>query len=617
MLTETCYIADTFNACIRAVTASQTLTGAIINPVAGSCTSAGYGGDGAAATSALLSNPRRITLDSAGNLYIADTGNRAIRVVNRQATQITIAGMVIAPENIATLGGQLFSSPVAVGLDQASNVYVVDKGNNIIDKLAISSALTFPPTAYNYSSYINAQFNVNADTYISNVSLPSNDFSVSVVTGAGCGTSMTVPAGSVCNAQLQFSPQYIGLRQAPLQVQTTNSQSNPYNFSFGVSGTGVGPQLAMTPGFIFTWAGNWTKGYTGDNGGRTQAQLNGPRGVAVDSQWNVYIADTGNNAVRMANSWTISTIAGDGTGTTGYSGDGGLATLAKLNVPRGVAVDAAWNVYIADEGNNAIRKVDANGIITTFAGDGTGNAGYSGDNGAATSAKLNGPRDLALDVVGNLYFTDAKNNVVRKVDLNGVITTVAGSTSGTAGYSGDGGPATTAKLHTPNGLALDSNNNLFITDNGNNVVRVVCRVAAGLCAGKTVGNIHTIAGKQSLGVGYSGDGGPANSAQLNNPHGLAVDAAGNLYIADTGDGSSNAVIRKVEATTGYISTVVGTGKACADITNNAAMKETLPARSWLLPAGWPQMGRATSLLPITIPIPSVMLILPAGGATRS
>ena len=272
--------------------------------------------------------------------------------------------------------------------------------------------------------------------------------------------------------------------------------------------------------------------------------------MALDSQWNVYIADTGNNAVRMANNNTglITTIAGDGTGTAGYSGDGRLATLAKLNVPRGVAVDAAWNVYIADEGNNAIRKVDANGIITTFAGDGTGNAGYSGDNGAATSAKLNGPRDLALDVVGNLYFTDAKNNVVRKVDLNGVITTVAGSTSGTAGYSGDGGPATTAKLHTPNGLALDSNNNLFITDNGNNVVRVVCRVAAGLCAGKTVGNIHTIAGKQSLGVGYSGDGGPANSAQLNNPHGLAVDAAGNLYIADTGDGSSNAVIRKVEAT---------------------------------------------------------------------
>jgi sugar lactone lactonase YvrE len=361
-------------------------------------------------------------------------------------------------------------------------------------------------------------------------------------------------------------------------------------------------------GVISTIAGVGAPGYSGDGGAAVQAKFNAPRGIAVDSSGNLYVADSGNNVVRMiARSGIISTIAG--TGASGYTGDGSGATQATLSAPRGLAFDSAGNLYIADSGNNAIRKVAvSNNVISTFAGsstgapfnsprwlafDGVGNlyvadtgnnavrrispsgavsllagsssgvAGYGGDNGPATAATLRGPRGLAFDGMGNLYVGDQGNNVVRMITPAGVITTVAGS--GGAGYSGDGVSATAASLLSPGCLVVDSEGNLLIADSGNFRVRSVSGVQ--VVTVPAIGNINTFAGNGT--AGYGGDGGPALLATLNQPDGLTFDAAGNLYVAD----QQNNTIRKITAPTSYlgpfyglilgayISDVAGTGTA--------------------------------------------------------
>jgi uncharacterized protein (TIGR03437 family) len=287
---------------------------------------------------------------------------------------------------------------------------------------------------------------------------------------------------------------------------------------------------------IYTVAGNGTLGYTGDNFSATSAELHGPYGVAADSVGNLYISDSGSQRIRMVSNGVISTVAGNG--TLGYSGDNGPAISAQLDAPYGVAVDSAGSLYIADSGNNTIRKVSS-GVITTVAGNGT--QGYSGDNGPATSAQLFTPSWITVDSAGNLYIADIGNNVVRKVSAsNGFITTVAGN--GTYGFSGDNGQATSAELYGPMGVAVDSAGNLYIADLGNQRIR---KVAA------SNGVITTVAGNGT--AGFSGDGAQATSAELNGPYGVAVDPAGNLYIGDIG----NNRVRKVS--NGVIATVAGNG----------------------------------------------------------
>ncbi len=297
-----------------------------------------------------------------------------------------------------------------------------------------------------------------------------------------------------------------------------------------------------TSGTITTVAGTGTPGFSGDGGPATDAQLASPNGVAVDAAGNLYIADFGNSRVRkVGTSGTITTIAG--TGSFGFSGDGGPATDAQLADPRGVAVDAAGNVYIADYYNIRVRKVSTSGTITTVAGNGT--LGFSGDGGPATSAGLRYPTGVAVDAAGNLFIADSNNHRVRKVSTTGTITTVAGNDS--PGFSGDGGPATNASLSSPTGVAVDTAGNLYIAEQNNHRVRKV----------STSGTITTVAGNGSNGSfddGYSGDGGPAADARLNYPSGVAVDAAGNLYIADF----FNNRVRKV-STSGTITTVAGNG----------------------------------------------------------
>ncbi len=304
-------------------------------------------------------------------------------------------------------------------------------------------------------------------------------------------------------------------------------------------------------GDINTIAGNGTTGYSGDGAAATSAKIAYPYGVAIDSSGNVYIADYFNEVIRKVTASTgdISTVAGGGTVCGGASdsvGDGCAATDATFNSPVGIAVDGAGNIYIADASNQIIRKVTAStGIISVVAGT-LGSSGYSGDGGLATSAKLSGPVDVAVDSSGNIYIADSTNGVIREVAAsNSHISTVAGAGSGCVGqtdYVGDGCAATDAVIRLPEGVALDSSGNIYIADWGDDLVREVSALS---------GDIYAVAG--DLGGGYSGDGGAATSAELNGPYRLAVDSSGDIYISDNG----NNVIREVTALTGDISTVVG------------------------------------------------------------
>ena len=288
---------------------------------------------------------------------------------------------------------------------------------------------------------------------------------------------------------------------------------------------------------ITTFAGTGATGYTGDGGPATNAQLNVPYDVAIDAAGNIYFVEELNNIIRKVNTSGItSTVAGSG--STGFSGDGGPATAATFFQPTAVAIDGIGNLYIADKYNNRIRKVDTAGMITTIAG--TGIFGFGGDGGPATAAQFASPGGLNVDAAGNVFVADAGNNRIRKIAPGGTVTTVAGN--GTGGFAGDGSAATMANLFSPNSVCVDAAGNLYISDGSNQRIRKV----------NTAGIISTFAGN---GVGgYGGDAGPATLCQLLNPDGIETDNLGNIYIAD----ASNHRIRKID-TSGFIVTVAGTG----------------------------------------------------------
>lgn len=356
--------------------------------------------------------------------------------------------------------------------------------------------------------------------------------------------------------------------------------------------TSASSVLTLTPGLTSTVAGTSSSGYSGDGGPATSAQFNFPLGITRDTQGNFYVADGANSVIRKFSlAGNVSTVAGNG--SQGYSGDGGAATSAQLAFPTAVAVDGAGNLFIADFFNACVRKVDVNGIISTFAtasgflvrgvaadaaGNvyysswyegvwkvdtegtvtriaGNGSPGFSGDGAAATEAQTSGVAGLALDAQGNLYMAEVPNSDIRKVDTNGIITTVAGNQQ--FGYTGDGGLATSAKLNGPTDVRIDAAGNLYITDSSNNRIR---RVNAS-------GTISTIVGSGNY--GYAGDGGLASVAQFAGPTALTLDGRGNLFITDTG----NSVIREinVETTTlDFGQVIVGqTGGPVTVIVSNA------------------------------------------------
>jgi trimeric autotransporter adhesin len=287
-------------------------------------------------------------------------------------------------------------------------------------------------------------------------------------------------------------------------------------------------------GIITNVAGNDTVGYSGDGGLATMAKLNRPTGLVIDSIGNIFIADRLNNRIRKINTnGIITTIAGNG--AAGFSGDGGPAILATLYGPHGISLDGYGNIYIADQGNSRVRKINGAGIITTVAGNGVG--GYTGDGVAASSTAVSTPSYVVLDKTGNMYISDGTNDQrVRKVNTAGIISTFAGD--GNAGFIGDGGPATAAEIYQV-GIAVDNRGNLYIADYFNNRIRKV----------DAAGVITTIAGNGV--AGFGGDNGPAIDAQLFKPYDIAVDSSGAIYIADV----YNKRIRRISSTV-YINTVI-------------------------------------------------------------
>ncbi len=487
-------------------------------------------GDGGAATAAWLRSPGGVAVDGAGNLYIADSWNNRIRKVNAAGVITTVAGD--GTRGFVGDGGPAATArlafPVGVAVDGAGNLYIADRNNNRIRK-------------------------VNAAGFISTVA-GDGTWGFSGDGGPATAAQLRAPSGvAVDGAGNLYIADRSNHRIRKVDAAgfiTTAAGGGSFRrrraFPVGVAVDGVGNlyiadssnnrvRKVDAAGFIATVAGDGTPGFVGDGGWATAAWLLSPSGVAVDRAGNLYIADSSNQRIRKVDAaGVIATVAGDG--TAGFGGDGGPAASARLRFPRGVAVDGAGNLYIADSSNNRVRKVNAAGILTTAAGDGT--AGFGGDGGPAASARLFAPEDVAIDGAGNLYIADRNNHRIRKIDAAGFIATAAGD--GTAGFGGDGGPAASARLLYPQSMAVDGAGNLYIADTDNHRVRKV----------DAAGFIATVAGDGT--AGFGGDGGPAAAAQLRFPRGVAVDGAGSLYIAD----SSNHRIRKVDAA-GVIATVAG------------------------------------------------------------
>ncbi len=552
-------------------------TSGVLTRVAGSSALQGYSGDGGVATSARLNPPSGLVVDASGNVYIADAVSNVIRKVAAATGIITKAAGNGTPGysgdgGLAT-SAQL-SQPQGLALDAAGNLYIADEANYVVRKVAAGTGIiaTFagngtqglsgdggPATSAQFFGPSRVAVDGSGSVYIRDARAYGAVRKVAAATGiittvdAGASSgpppygSSPLPGGMALDGAgnlyiedlvLGHLYSYCLIRQvaAATGIITTvygpgypsadMVADGPGNLYFN----GIGSLVLKLPagtGTATPVAGKSTSGYSGDGGPATSAQINVMSyGMEADGSGNLYISDSSNGVIRKVAAATgiISTVAG--TGTPGFSGDGGLATSTQLAQPGSLAVDGSGNLYLSDTqrtntADTEIRKVAAGtGVITTVAGYG----GY-----------------VAVDGAANLYISDGES-IVRKVAATGAVTIVAGT--GTVGYSGDGGPATSAQLHYPGGLAVDGSGNLYISDGGNCRIR---KVATG------TGIITTVAGNGTQ--GYSGDGGQATSAQMNFPLGVALDGAGNLFIAD----AFNYAIRKVAAGTGVMTTVAGNG----------------------------------------------------------
>ena len=487
------YIADRDNNRIRKVWYDAYHQMWMIRPVAGNGAQ-GYAGDGVPADQTSLNKPHGIWVDASNNLYFADKDNHRVRRVDGATGIITtVAGSGAQGYNgdgISATVAQL-NKPTGVQVDGFGNLYIADKDNKRVRR--VDAGGTIQTVAGTGGSGYNGD-------------------GITAVTA-----TLDRPNGIYVDAAGDL---YIAETDTNMRVRRVDS------------GTGI----------ITTLAGSGVEGYWGDVLPPTQAQIRAPKDVYVDGTGNLYIADTDNNRVRKVHAATgfITLVAGNG--AAGYSEDGVDATTTKINKPEGVWADAGGNVYVADTGNNRIRRVDAGtGIITTAAGNGS--AGYAGDVGPAADAAMRAPRDVFLDDQENMYIADTDNHMVRMVVKDsGKIYTIIGSTSG--GYMGDDVPAVNTPLFEPEGLSRDPAGNTFIADTANHRIRRVDAVT---------GIITTVVG---TGAGeYSGDGGFAIMAGIREPEDVYVDTSGNLFIADT----QNHRIRKVDGETGIITTVAGNG----------------------------------------------------------
>jgi trimeric autotransporter adhesin len=520
------YIADDFR--VRLVSAAG-----VISTIAGNG-STGYSGDGGPAVNAQL-NANALALDNAGNLYVADTANYRVRKISPEGTITTVAGngtFGFSGDGGPAINAQLWN-PTGVAAAANGNIYIADSNNNRVRMVSTNGTITTVAGAsYGFSGdggpAINAGLfqpssvavSQSGDLYIvdsDNFRIRQVSTSSVITTIAGNGfANYSGDGGPASNAQLN-NPNGVAIDQAGnlYIADTENSRIRKID----------------THSVITTVAGNGISGYSGDHGPAINAQLSAPNGVALDLAGNLYIADTGNSVIRKVTpAGVITTIAGI-QGAGGFTGDGGPAIAAQLAEPQGVAADSAGNVYIADSGNNRIRKVSLSGVITTIAGS---SGAFLGDGNPAISAALNYPWSVAVDAAGDVFIADLYNQRIRKVSPSGIITTIAGNGNSRMD-SGDCGPATSASIGEPTGVAVDAPGNVFFASNF--VIRKV----------SPSGIITTIAGNNAISLtdGYVGDGGPALSAGLA-AVGLTIEAAGNIYIAD----GANDAIRLLTQTSG-------------------------------------------------------------------
>ena len=513
----------------------------------------GSSGDGGPATRAQFGGPTGLTFDSVGNLYIADTDNNRIRMISPAGIVTTVAGGNGpgysgdgGPAASAQLGG-----PQGVTVDAAGNLFIADTSNNVVRKVAPGGTIStyagtgFPGFSGDSGPPASAMLFLPTDVALDRSgNLFIADLGTVRIRMISNGTISTV-VGSAGGSPLADGRLASSISLKGPTGVAVDSAGNIY-FAEGSIGSGSDLDVGdfrvwkSTAGVISTLAGNGLNSYSGDGGPAVRAQVDTPAGMVVDSAGNVYFADSANHRVRkIAADGSVVTVAG--TGTPGYGGDGGPAAAALLNQPMGLAVDGQFNLYIADTGNNRLRIVDPTGNIATIAG--VGNAAFFGDGGLSLNAAVHAPRGVAIDSGGNLYIADTLDHRVRKITLDGMINTIAGK--GLPGFSGDGGPAVNAMLNFPSSVAVDASGNLYIADQANNRIRMV----------STTGIISTVVG--SNGLNGLGDGGPATSAQIIAPQGVTIDSAGNLYISDSGEN----LIRKV-GSDGAITTIAGNGRCC-------------------------------------------------------
>ena len=447
----------------------------------------GFSGDGGPATTASLRGPAGLAFDAAGNLYVADEGNDRVRKVSPDGFITTVAGAgcchQLTDGDPATSGW--LPSPHDVASDPAGNLYIAQSGQ--IRKVTADGIITsVAGKGYPWAF--------------------SGDGGPATLASIGYGESIAVDAAGTLFIADDWSP------DGNKRVRKVGRD-----------------------GVISTLAGNGAFRFAGDGGPAPSASLSSPSDVAIDSAGNIYVADTHNHRIRKVRSnGIIETLAGNG--SADFSGDGGAATTASLNCPTSLARDSAGNLYVSDDENDRVRKVTPSGVITTVAGN-PSLLGL-GDGGPATSANLLWPNGLAVDRTGNLYLSDSGHNRVRKVSLDGSISTFAGT--GVKAFSGDGGPAASASLDFPTDLTIDASGNVCIADFANRRVRRV----------SLAGTIATAVGNGLR--GSSGDGGQAASASIDMPSGMVTDSLGNLYVADSG--SHN--VRKVSPS-GVITTFAG------------------------------------------------------------
>jgi sugar lactone lactonase YvrE len=559
------FIADYGNVRIREVVAA---TG-IIQTVAGNGTPA-FGGDGGPATAASLAGPGAVIIDGVGDLLILDAGK--------------IRRVVAATGVIQTLVDLGYSGTSSFCTDASGNFYVTEYGIFLPENGGFLGV----------SEVVKVAAGTGIITHVAGTGSPGFDGDGGPATSAAVTNPLGVTADSQGNIFIADtgSNRIREVEAASGIIKTVAGNGVPF---YGLDGelainSGMNPagvllegsgkllvadtlnnritEILLSTGIIHTLAGNGTVGFSGDGSAAVNASLQ-PGGLAVDGLGNLYIADSGNNRIRevLASTGKIQTIAGNE--NSGFTGDGGLAVSSPLQCPVDVTIAPGGNVLIADSCNYRIREVNAmTGVIQTVAGN--GQPGYSGDGGLATSASIDYPTGIFVDPSADIFVSSTDGRIRKVSAINGIIQTVAGN--GTLGFSGDGGAAVAAQLNLPNGLFVDKAGNLFIADTSNNRIREVLAAT---------GIIQTVAGN---GVqGFSGDGGSAIVATLNTPTGVAVDAAGNIFIAD----ASNKRVREVMAGTGVIQTIAGNGDFVFAGDGGSPLQASLsfPYRLVLDPAG--------------------------------